>query len=125
MNIGMKSTSCVILYFDLHLSCKFQARRNLIHHLYKATSLPRIIKKVLHLRIKLWRLFYTTICSYFYLSEHFDYPLLPDVQRYWDCVHLISDRLMFCCFLPLFHLLGIITSMRTFTSYLHISNTDN
>ena len=120
MNIGMKSTSCVILYFDLHLSCKFQARRNLIHHLYKATSLPRIIKKVLHLRIKLWRLFYTTICSYFYLSEHFDYPLLLCVQRYYHCLYQISDRLAFYYFLPLFRLLRIIPSMGTFMAYLYI-----
>ena len=33
--------------------------------------LHRIIK-VLHLRIKLWRLFYTSSWGYFYLLEHFD-----------------------------------------------------
>ena len=84
----MASIRCVsfinahMLFYVCILSCKFWTRRNLVHHWYKATSLPRIIKKILYLRIKLWKLFYTPICSYFYLSEHFDYPLLSDSQHY-------------------------------------------
>ena len=127
----MASTRCVsfinahMLFYVCILSCKFWTRRNLVHHWYKATSLPRIIKKILYLRIKLWKLFYTPICSYFYLSEHFDYPLLSDSQHYSYSLYRIFVRLVFYYFLPLFHLLRIIASMRTFTSYLHISNTDN
>ena len=41
MSIGMKSTSCVILYFDLHLSCKFWPRRNLIYHWYEVMFLAK------------------------------------------------------------------------------------